>query len=147
MRILILDANENDAALIGHVVDTTFLGAELRFSDSKQSFLDELNAEVSLVLAEYALPDYNAISALHEMRIRGLDIPLIVVTGTLGDEAAANCIKLGATDYLRKDYLDRLPVIIKKTMERHALHMERVREVYDLRKRVADCEAELNKHA
>ena len=52
------------------------------------------------------------------MRERGLDVPVIVVTGALGDEAAVECLKQGAADYLLKDRLARLGQAVAHALER-----------------------------
>ena len=64
------------------------------------------------------MPQFNALRALDILRERGLDTPLIVVTGYLGDELAAACIRRGATDFLLKDRLARLGVAVTGAIER-----------------------------
>ncbi len=63
--------------------------------------------------------------ALDILREEGLDIPLILVSGALGDVTAVECIKRGATDYVLKDSLARLPVAIVRALEEKRLREER----------------------
>ena len=76
-----------------------------------------------MILADYSMPAFNALRALKLLRQRQLDIPFIVVTGTISEETAVQCIKEGADDYLIKDRLARLgPAIL------HALEEKRLRD-------------------
>jgi len=70
------------------------------------------------VLADYRLPDWTGMEALRELRHLGLDVPLILITGELGDERAVECVKAGAADYLLKTgNLARLPLAVKRAIE------------------------------
>jgi len=87
---------------------------------------DEFAAKLSdnsfdIVLADYRLPGWTGTEALAEIKKRGLDLPLILVTGTLGEGVAVECIKLGVTDYVLKDQMARLPMAIHRAQEEKAL--------------------------
>ena len=58
--------------------------------------------------ADYSMPQFDAPQALRLVRERGLDLPFIIVSGTIGEEIAVQVMKEGATDYLLKDRLTRL---------------------------------------
>ena len=62
-----------------------------------------------IVLADYRLPGWTGMDAFSAMRQAGRDVPFILVTGTLGEEVAVECIKQGVTDYVLKEHLARLP--------------------------------------
>ena len=68
------------------------------------------------VLADYKLPNWSGLDALFELRGTGKDIPFLLVSGTLGEEAAVECIKQGASDYILKDHLSRLPVALHQQL-------------------------------
>src|SRR5258708_27456394 len=86
-----------------------------------------------LILAEYRLPDWTGLDALRWVRSSGVDIPFILVTGTLGDDLAVQCIKEGATDYVLKDKLDRLPRACRRALEEKQLRLQRDRAENELR--------------
>ena len=67
-----------------------------------------------MVLADYNLGQWRGMDALDILRAEGLDIPLILVSGALGDVTAVECIKRGATDYVLKDTLARLPLSVRR---------------------------------
>lgn len=78
-----------------------------------------------IVLADYNLGQWRGIEALELLREEGLDVPLILVSGALGDETAVECIKKGATDYVLKDSLARLAVCIRRALEEKKLREDR----------------------
>ncbi|MGC8873575.1 MAG: response regulator [Chloroflexia bacterium] len=79
-----------------------------------------------LLLLDYRLPGMNAIEVLREVRARGLDLPVVIVTGHGGQEIALQTLKMGATDYVVKTpgYLDRLPWVIETAVHRARLLRE-----------------------
>ena len=85
---------------------------------TEEDFLAHLTPPPRVILADYHLPQFDALRALTLLRERGLDIPCLVVTGALGDEAAVECMRQGAADYLLKDRLARLGEAVKQALER-----------------------------
>jgi DNA-binding NtrC family response regulator len=77
------------------------------------------------VLADYNLPHWRGIEALEILAREGLDVPLILVTGALGDMTAVDCIKEGATDYVLKGALTRLPIAIRRALLEKGLREQR----------------------
>src|SRR5207302_1372442 len=71
--------------------------------------------------------------ALKLLRRLGQDIPFVLVTGTLGEEAAVECIKEGVSDYVLKERLARLPVAVRRALEEKALREDRARAAQALR--------------
>jgi PAS domain S-box-containing protein len=80
-----------------------------------------------LVLSDYQMPHFSGIRALELLRATGLDLPFIIVSGTIGERVAVECMKAGAHDYLMKDALARLVPAIQREL----------READDRRKRRA----------
>jgi signal transduction histidine kinase len=76
-----------------------------------------LKPGIDVILSDYTLPGWNALRALELFRASRLDVPFIVVSGTISDEKAVECIKLGASDYLLKDRLGRLGPAITRAIE------------------------------
>src|ERR1700689_5065489 len=69
-----------------------------------------------VILADYKLPDWNGMESVEILRREGLDIPVILVSGALGELTAVECIKQGAADYVLKDQLARLPESVRRAM-------------------------------
>ena len=93
-------------------------GLELTWTrvETEEAFLASLDPAPDIILADFRLPQFDALQALELLRMLQLDVPLIVVSGTLGDEMAARCIKLGAVDYLIKDRLARLGQAVRQAI-------------------------------
>jgi light-regulated signal transduction histidine kinase (bacteriophytochrome) len=70
-----------------------------------------------IVLADYNLPNWKGMEALTVLRRQNLDIPMILVSGALGDVTAVECIRQGATDYVLKDGLARLPEVVRRALQ------------------------------
>ena len=117
LSILIIEDFESDAELILHhfrkaQYDITHerveTAAEMRAAFERQSW--------DLVIADYNLPEFNAPSALAILQETGLDIPFIVVSGTIGEEKAVALMKAGAHDYVMKANLARLIPAVKREL-------------------------------
>jgi len=118
LRILLLEDNEPDAYLVIHAMNAADADARIDRAATRRQFTELLAShDYDLVLADYRLPDWTGMDALREMRRLGFDMPLIIVTGTLGDEPAAECIKGGAADYVLKGTLARLPIAVNRAVE------------------------------
>jgi two-component system, sensor histidine kinase and response regulator len=127
LRVLILEDNPFDAELMVHELQKVWTNVEWQRVDSESAYYSALNPDIDLIIADYSLPQYDAINALQLLHEKNLDIPLIVVTGALGDERAAQCIKLGASDYLIKDRLARLGLAASQVIEQKKLILDRCR--------------------
>jgi two-component system, cell cycle sensor histidine kinase and response regulator CckA len=119
LRVLMIEDNDADADLIVHAMKRADPGARIDVASTRKQFTELLaGREYDLVLADYRLPDWTGMDALRELRRLGFDIPLILVSGTLGDEGAVECVKAGAADYVLKEgNLARLPVAARRAVE------------------------------
>jgi len=135
VRILLLEANRADAELCIHKLTSAGLATEVDVVNSSEQFIEKALANpYDIVLSDYRLPSWSGMEALRWLRSSGRDIPLVLVSGTLGDELAIECIKEGANDYVLKDSLDRLPVAVRRALEEGRLRQERDRAEQELRK-------------
>lgn len=104
LRILLLEDTPADAQLVARQLRRAGLTFVCRVADSRESLAVALSEFVpDLVLADYRLPGMTALDAIELLRHAAPTVPLIVVTGSLSEEIAADCIKAGATDYVLKD--------------------------------------------
>jgi light-regulated signal transduction histidine kinase (bacteriophytochrome) len=91
-----------------------------------------------IILADYNLGQWRGMDAIEILRELRVDIPLILVSGALGDETAVECIKQGATDYVLKDKLGRLPTAIHRALLEKRLRLERKDAETNLAKKVEE---------
>ena len=122
IEIVVLEDNSFDVELIQEAISAGGLRATFHAVADEPSFRRALAERCDLVLADYNLPGITALDALDIIKDRAPGVPLIVVTGSVGDEAAAECIKRGATDYILKHALARLPRAISSALTQRTLH-------------------------
>lgn len=108
LRVVIIEDNDNDAELIA--VELKKQGFEYEWVQvSKEAeFMTELAMQPDLILADYTMPGFGAIRALEIVQENARFIPFVVVSGTIGEEAAVSIVKRGATDYVLKGQLNQL---------------------------------------
>jgi signal transduction histidine kinase len=93
-----------------------------------------------VILADYKLPGWNGMESVDILRREGLDIPVILVTGALGELTAVECIKQGAADYVLKDHLARLPECVRRAMRERKLRQDHQHSQEDLARSNRDLE-------
>ena len=102
------------------------------------------NCNYDAVLSDYRLPGLNGLEVLKLMQELGQDIPFILVTGSLGEEAAVECIKAGMTDYVLKGRLFRLPTVLKRSLQEYKMRRQQQEAIAQLH-RQATREAIVNR--
>ena len=87
-----------------------------------------------IILCDYKMPKFNAPSAIAVLKETNIDIPLIIVSGTIGEETAIECMRLGAHDYIMKTNLSRLcPAIARELEDAKVRNKQKQAEEADLR--------------
>jgi len=139
LRVLHVEDNELDAELVSEALRKGGFSASVVVVQEEAEFVAQLlSHHPEVVIADYNLPQWTGMEALDVLRSKGLDIPLILVSGALGDVTAVECIKRGATDYVLKDALARLPEAIRRALqEKRVLRLRREAEE-DLARKVEE---------
>ena len=109
LRVLHLEDSARDAEVVRDKLDAEGVSCNILLVNSKESFEAALKQEpFDLILSDYNLPDYDGVTALkHAQRVQS-DVPVIIISGTVGEKEGVRFLHLGATDYLLKGSLDRL---------------------------------------
>ncbi len=141
LRALILEDSSPDAELVMREVQRAGFAPRWRRAETEDEYLAELNPELDLILADFSLPQFSALDALQILKARALDVPFIVVSGAMSEEAAVECMQQGATDYLLKDRLSRLGSAIHRALEQKQLREEARRAEEERRLRMLSEEA------
>ena len=135
LRILLLEDNKYDAELIQNELSKSQLSYTSKRVWNKESFANEIEEfQPDIILADFNLPEFNAIEALAILKNKSSRIPLILVTGSLGEELAVRCIRYGAVDYVLKQNLARLPTTLLNVVQRSHAEAERERAQDALRR-------------
>ncbi|MDQ3775175.1 MAG: diguanylate cyclase [Pseudomonadota bacterium] len=136
MRVLYLEDSEADAALVEALLAEAGTVCQLDRVETAEAFAAALEAGgYHIILSDNALPSYDGLSALARVRERWPEVPFIFVSGTLGEEAAIESLKAGATDYVLKQRLSRLVPAVERALAEAASraaskrHEERVHQL------------------
>ena len=118
LHILCIEDEPADVELCQQCLEKAGFDVCLDRVETREQFLARIQSTVyDLVLGDYRLPGWCGIDALLVLRAHRLEIPFILVTGTLGEDIALECVKKGVTDYVLKDRLARLPVAVRRALE------------------------------
>jgi len=101
VHTLILEDSETDAELVLYELRRAGYDPVWSRVDNEIDYRESLSPALDVILADYSLPDFDALQALKILKSRGMDIPFIIVTGAVGEEVVAECMRQGATDYLQ----------------------------------------------
>jgi len=125
LRVVVAEDRLSDAELMMAELRRSGFGLDWVRVETPEEFEAMLQPPPDVVLADYSLPQFDAIQALAILAEHAPEVPLIVVTGQLGDEAAAECMKLGACDYVLKDRLARLGPAVEIALQQRRMDGER----------------------
>ena len=118
LRVLHLEDSPWDAELIRRKLDVEGISCDILVADNQDSFEAALTREAfDLILSDYNLPGYDGVTALKRAQATQRDVPVILISGTVGEEDAVKVLHIGATDYLLKDRLDRLVPAVQRALQ------------------------------
>ena len=128
LHILHLEDDPNDAALIQSTLEAGGIICATTCVQSHDDFVAALeHGGIDLILSDFSLPAFDGLSALEMVRTKWPAIPLILVSGMLGEERAIDSLKRGATDYVLKERLARLVPAVHRAMQEVEERTERRR--------------------
>lgn len=117
LKILMLEDSPEDTELISRVLQKSGMKFSRKVVDTQTEFEEALAAfRPNVILSDHGIPQFNSKEALNISRRAGLECPFILVTGTVSEEFAAQCIVDGADDYILKGNLTRLPSSINNAL-------------------------------
>lgn len=135
LRILHLEDNPLDAELVQAQLSEGGIACELVRVQARADFAAALEeGGFDLILADYALPGFDGLSAMEMARKFRPELPFILISGALGEEVAIETLKKGATDYVLKHRLQRLVPAVRRAMHEAEEHSERERAEEALRR-------------
>ena len=125
LRVLLLEDNPLDAELVVRELERDGFEVSSDVAQTEEEFNQRIAGQrYDVILADYSLPQWRGMEALAIVRHRGLDIPFILVTGSLGETKAVECMKQGITDYILKDNLARLPLSVRRALQEKRLRQQ-----------------------
>lgn len=145
LRILHIEDSEQDMALITRHLKRAgyeLISDRVETAESMKAALK--SREWDVILCDYSMPQFNALAALAMVKEMNLDIPFIIISGTIGEESAVEAMRAGAHDYLMKDALARLAPAIEREMNEAQNRMATRRAEDQLRLQSAALESAAN---
>lgn len=134
LRVLFFEDDSADVELSLRALHSDF-DVTSDVAASSEEFLNHIHAsQYDIILSDFRMPNASGLDAFVQMRGEGLNIPFILVTGSLGDEKAVECMQVGVADYVLKDRLARLPLAIRRALSEQRLRLERAQAEDALRR-------------
>ncbi len=130
LRLLLVEDNPDDAELILRTLRKGGYNLDSLRVDNEQDLRSALeNSTWDIVLSDYSLPGFSGLAALNVLKELNLDIPFMIISGTIGEDVAVEAMRLGAHDYLMKNNLIRLvPAIQRELHDANERYARRIAE-------------------
>ena len=126
LRILHVEDVQSDAELVERTLKRSGIAFEKLIVDTREEYLEALDTfDPDIILSDHSLPAFNSLEALKILKEKEKNIPFILITATVSEEFAVNVMKEGASDYVLKDRLQRLPNAIINAIGKHQSDNER----------------------
>src|ERR1017187_6158061 len=127
LQILIVEDSPEDVELMVAELRHADFAPQWKRVETEADFLAELDNIPDLILSDYSMPQFSGLRAAELVKESGLNIPFILVSGTVEEEVAVTAMKQGATDYLLKDRIARLGKAVERALEEKQIREERQR--------------------
>ncbi len=132
-KIIMIEDSKDDALLIMHNISKEGFKPVFERVDTPESMETALNSkDWDIILSDYNMPNFSGLDALKIFKKKNLQIPFIIISGTIGEDLAIETIRKGASDYLMKDNLARLIPSIKRGLEETRIKKERENAIKEL---------------
>ena len=136
LRVLHLEDNRSYSDLVCSKLEEEGFAPEIICVESEEDFQNALKkGGFDLIIADYFLPNYDGIKALKVAQELQPHTPILLVSGTIGEEAAIESMKAGATDYVLKHWPERLIPAVRRALRESAEHKQRLRAEQQLQLR------------
>jgi diguanylate cyclase (GGDEF)-like protein len=117
LSLLIVEDCEDDALLVLMCLRNAGFEPAWKRVDTEPALAAALDEQPwDLLISDHSMPEFSAPAALAHVRGRGLDVPFIIVSGSIGEESAVLAMKAGAQDYIVKGHLGRLPAAVEREL-------------------------------
>ncbi|CAG1066473.1 two-component system, sporulation sensor kinase E [uncultured bacterium] len=120
LRVLIAEDSEDDLIFIMRELRRGGFEMSFRRVDNEKDLAEAISAGVwDLVIADYRMPLLSGLEVVRSVRAAGLDVPVIIVSGYMGEDFAVTAMQAGADDYILKDRLSRLPPAVERELREY----------------------------
>ncbi len=127
LRLLVLDDQPADAELALLALERAGYQVSAEVTQNLEEFTARLRTQYyDLVLSDFNLGAFNGMDAFAVLKLLQKDTPFLLLSGSVGDEQAVDCVKQGVTDFVLKDNIVRLPVAVRRALAEHSLRAEQL---------------------
>jgi PAS domain S-box-containing protein len=134
LRVLHLEDEPDFASLVSAILEKEGVSAETVLVTDFANFTAVLERDsFDVILADYMLPSCNGIQALQVARQKCPEVPFLLLSGAIGEHAAIDILRTGATDYVLKSRLERLVPAIRRAVQESAEHRQRMQAEAEVR--------------
>ncbi len=134
LRVLHLEDDPNDVELVQSMLSAEGIDCEIVHVETREAFCEAIEqGAFDVILADYSLPSFDGLTALAIAKEQCPDVPLILVSGQLGEELAIESLKAGATDYVLKQRMSRLVPAVRRALQEAEEHLQRQRAEEELK--------------
>jgi signal transduction histidine kinase len=137
LRVLFIEDSDDDAALQVRLLRQAGYDVAFERVDTSKALTQALDERWDIIISDHSMPNFSGTGALRLVREKGLEIPFIFVSGTIGEEAAVAALKVGAQDYLMKTNLGRLIPAVQRELreaEDRREHRRLAQQVHQLQR-------------
>src|SRR5687768_15208101 len=141
LRLVHLEDDPNDRTLVADVLRGNGIVCTVASAASREAFEAALADPPDLILADMNLPGFDGVSAQQIAAARCPEVPFVFVSGSMGEEIAVERLKAGATDYVLKQHMDKLPSAVRRAVREADDRKQRARAECDLQQLNAELQA------
>src|SRR5579859_698050 len=121
LQVLLVEDSDDDALLVSRELRRGGFDATVERVETRDAMVAALvRGAWDIVISDYSLPSFDAPSALAVVRESGIDVPVVIVSGTIGEETAVDAMRAGAADFIIKGRLTRLVPAIERELREKA---------------------------
>ena len=130
LHVLIVEDLPSDTELAQRELKTVLENFSVQEVDTEEGFLQAMDTfKPDLIISDYSMPSFDGLSALKHKQEKAPFIPFIILTGSMNEDTAVECMKAGADDYVIKEHIKRLGPAVISALEKKKIERERIRAV------------------
>ena len=134
IKILFVEDLPTDVELAIRTLSKGAIEFQSRVVENETDFIRELEEFVpDIIISDYKMPQFNGMQALKILLENNPNTPFVILTGSINEDIAVECIKAGASDYILKEHISKLPFAVKEALEKKKIQLEKLKAVLELK--------------
>lgn len=138
IKLLLVEDSPDDVNLLLAELRRAGFAPDWRRVETEPEYLEALKSGPDIILSDYSMPRFDGLRAAKVLRDGGLDIPFILISGTVGEDTAVEAMKHGASDYLLKDRIARLGKSVEQALEQKSMREAAKRADEEIREQLRE---------